>query len=123
MHSGFSVQAATITKPARFRRRTPATSRWSRFLLPNFIKLPGGLQQIELRLLTLEIGVKISHPLVAFHQARFLDFPQIDTAFDELRLQHGQILLRELQLQARDLPRGIALPQTPRLHSYGRAYF
>src|ERR1700730_16064221 len=44
-------------------------------LLPDFIKLPGRLQQIQLRLLALEIGVKIGHPLVVLVEASPLDFP------------------------------------------------
>src|SRR5260370_30654984 len=69
-------------------------------LLPDFIKLAGGLQQSELGLLTLEIGIQVSQPAVVFLEASLLYFPHVDAAFGELRLKHAQILLSELQLQS-----------------------
>ena len=43
--------------------------------LPDFIKLAGRLQQIELRLLSLEISVEVGHPLVVFLEAAPFHFP------------------------------------------------
>src|SRR5258708_19157658 len=81
-------------------------------LLPDFIKLAGGLQQIELGLLALEIGVEISQPAVVFLEPSLLYFAHVDAAFGKLRLKHAHILLSELQLQAGDFLGGIALAQT-----------
>ena len=55
----------------------PSHCEW-RLLLPNFIKVSGGLQQIELRLLALEIRVEVGHPPIIFLQAGFFHLAHID---------------------------------------------
>src|SRR5712672_842229 len=92
-------------------------------LLPDFIKLAGGLQQIELGLLALEIGIQISQPAVVFLEASLLYFAHVDAAFGKLRLKHAHILLSELQLQAGDFLGGIALAQTAGLDPNGSTDF
>ena len=62
--------------------------------LPDFIKLAGRLQQIELRLLALEICVEVGHPLVVLFEAGSFHFTHVYSPFSELRLEHGEILLR-----------------------------
>ena len=65
----------------------------SAVLLPDFVELAGGLQQVELGLLALEVGVEILHPLFVFGDAGALDFAEIHFAFIELRLEDGDVLL------------------------------
>src|ERR1700730_1310837 len=92
-------------------------------LLPDFIKLPGGLQQVELRLLALEIRIEVGHPLITFFETGFFDLTHVDSAFGELRLENGDILLRQLQLEASYFLGGIALAPTARFHADRGAHF
>src|SRR6266403_1483388 len=88
-------------------------------LLPDFIKLAGGLQQIQLGLLALEIGIQVSQPTVVFLEASLLYFAHVDAALGKLRLKDAHILLSELQLQAGYFLGGIALAQTAGLYADG----
>src|SRR5258708_39853720 len=90
-------------------------------LLPDFIKLAGGLQQIELGLLALEIGVEVSQPPVVLLEPSFLNFANINAALSKLRLKDAQILLSELQLQAGDFLGSVALAQTAGAGPHGGA--
>src|SRR6267142_6065378 len=90
-------------------------------LLQDFIKLAGGLQQIELGLLALEIGIQVSQPAVVFLEASLLYFAHVDPAFGKLRLKYAHILLSELQLQAGDFLGSVALAQTAGLDADGGA--
>src|SRR5258708_9941721 len=90
-------------------------------LLPDFIKLAGGLQQIELGLLALEIGVEVSKPRVVLLEPSFLNFANINAALSKLRLKYAHILLSELQLQAGDFLGSVALAQTAGLDADGGA--
>jgi hypothetical protein len=64
-----------------------------------------------LGLLALEVGVEILHPLFAFGDAGALDFAEIHFAFVELGLEDGDVLLRQLELQARDFFGGVAFAE------------
>src|ERR1700676_2332947 len=86
-------------------------------LLPDFIKLAGGLQQVKLRLLALEIRIEVGHPLVTFFETGFFDLAHVDSAFGELRLEYGDVLLRELQLETSYFLGGVALAQAPGFHA------
>jgi hypothetical protein len=61
--------------------------------LPDFVELARGLQQVELGLLALKIGVEVEHPFFIFCEAGALDVAQVDFALVQLRLQNGHILL------------------------------
>src|SRR5258705_13966010 len=92
-------------------------------LLPDFIKLAGGLQQIELGLLALEIGVEVSQPPVVLLEPSFLNFANINAALSKLRLKDAQILLSQLQLQAGDFLVVVSLAQTAGLRARGGGVF
>ena len=92
-------------------------------LLPDFVELARGLEQVELGLLALEVGVEVGHPLFVFRDASAFDFAEIHFAFVELRLEDGDVLLRELQLEARDFFGGVALAEMTRFLANGGADF
>src|SRR5580658_944260 len=76
-------------------------------LLKHLRQLAGGLQQRQLTALAREIRVQESHPLVIFIQANFLDIAQRGAALVEFSLDELDGLLRQLQIQARDLARRV----------------
>jgi hypothetical protein len=92
-------------------------------LLPDLIELACGLEQVELRLLTLEIRLEVEHPLFVFFQPGAFYFAQIDLSLVELRLQDGDVLLGKLQLESRDIFGGVSLAQVARFLAHCGAYF
>ena len=87
--------------------------------MPDFVELAGGLQQVELGLLALEIGVEVLHPLFVFGDAGAFDFAEIHFAFIELGLEDGDVLLRELEFEASDFFGGVAFAEVARFLAHG----
>jgi len=79
----------------------------------------GGLEEVELGLLALKVGVEILHPLFVFGNAGAFDFAEIYFAFIELGLKDGDVLLRELEFEAGDFFGGIAFAKVARFLADG----
>ena len=77
------------------------------------------MEQVELGLLALEVGVEIGHPLFVFGDAGAFDFAEIHFAFVELGLEDGDVLLRELEFEARDFFCGVAFAEMARFLADG----
>ncbi len=72
-------------------------------------------------LLALEVGVEILHPLFVFGDAGAFDFAEIHFAFIELGLEDGDVLLGELEFEARDFFGSVAFAKMARFLADGGA--